>query len=192
MISFASLSVKPLILSIYEDSIVELHPSAVRPALKSLILSLLPALEEENTDDFKRVAQILAKLKHQARQSTISRQHVSGHHQYFWQCLFLASITSPSRRAGALAYLSRYLPILGPPSDENRVPETHNPSQPVGDEDVRAVSSPEPGLLIRCFCTGLQDEHILVQRGFLDLLCERVPLNSPVLLDKARRGISRS
>ena len=54
-------------------------------------------------------------------------------------------------------------------------------------EKLAAVAQPDPGLLIRCFCAGLLDENVLVQRGFLDLLVERVPLNSIVLQDKAAR-----
>ncbi|KAF3907485.1 hypothetical protein AA313_de0200438 [Arthrobotrys entomopaga] len=41
--------------------------------------------------------------------------------------------------------------------------------------------TPEPGLLVRCFATGLLDEQLLVQRGFLDILVQNLPLSSPIL-----------
>lgn len=41
-----------------------------------------------------------------------------------------------------------------------------------------ALTNPEPGLLIRCFSTGLSDEQTLVQRMFLDLLVTHLPLNA--------------
>jgi hypothetical protein len=48
------------------------------------------------------------------------------------------------------------------------------------------VTSPEPGLLIRCFASGLSDEQLLIQRGFLDLLVTHLPLSSNVLQNKVK------
>lgn len=102
---------------------------------------------------------------------------------YFWQCLFLASITNPSRRLGVLAYLNRYLPKLGlieskaalkSDGDKLTIPEDSL-------KDAGLVIYPDPGLLIRCFATGLVDEQLLVQRNFLDLLLTHLPLHSPIL-----------
>lgn len=103
--------------------------------------------------------------------------------QYFWQCLFLASITNPSRRTGVLAYLSRYLPKLGLPDRRPSESETID-AKGLPHEMLAAANSvilPEPGLLIRCFASGLSDDQSLVQRNFLDLLVTHVPLNSPIL-----------
>lgn len=106
--------------------------------------------------------------------------------QYFWQCLFLASITSTSRRQGALAYLMRNLPVLGKSLDRNQATSVEDQSELDVEHEgtlasaVEAVLSPEPGLLIRCFAVGLRDEHILIQRGFLDLLVSHLPLCSPI------------
>ena len=161
----------------------------MRPALKAIVLALLPGLEEETSEEFERTINILTRLKDiTGRGGTTNEQSLDASgDQYFWQCLFLASITSISRRQGALAYLIRYLPRLGP------VPDTevtsgclngNNVSNSSGQElsqAIRAVASPEPGLLIRCFAAGLQDEQLLVQRGYLDLLVTHLPLRSPVL-----------
>lgn len=106
--------------------------------------------------------------------------------QFFWQCLFLASITSSSRRQGALAYMTRRLPKLGttsrniPERQMNGSNETEGGGQSLP-QNVAAVASPEPGLLIRCFIAGLRDEQLLIQRGFLDLLVTHLPLHSKVL-----------
>ncbi|KAF3937048.1 hypothetical protein ABW19_dt0210588 [Dactylella cylindrospora] len=53
----------------------------------------------------------------------------------------------------------------------------------LGDEEAitSPLVTPEPGLLIRCFATGLQDDQLLVQRGFLDILVQNLPLSSPIL-----------
>ena len=106
--------------------------------------------------------------------------------QYFWQCLFLASITSSTRRQGALAYMTRRLPKLATTSRNTSQRhmsgnnELEDFVQPLP-RDVATVASPEPGLLIRCFIAGLCDHQLLIQRGFLDLLVTHLPLHSRVL-----------
>lgn len=174
VLSFASLSVRPGLYSLFEDHVVALPPSALRPALKSLILSLLPALEDETGEDYERAFSILRTLEISFTPDV--RSIDLGHDQdgYFWQCLFLSVITSPSRRQGALNYLTRTLPKLTAKDAKS-------------DESQRAadfIVSPEPGLLIRCFISGLSDSQILVQRGFLDLLVTHLPLNSHILQTK--------
>lgn len=89
----------------------------------------------------------------------------------------------------------RNLPHLGGPIVE--ASKAFNIQQPINGTSqdlsvevssaVEAVSSPEPGLLVRSFAAGLQDEHLLVQRGFLDLLVTHLPLHSMVLQVKATR-----
>ncbi|KAE8153415.1 Dopey, N-terminal-domain-containing protein [Aspergillus avenaceus] len=184
-LTFASLTVRPLFLSLIETYIYSLEPWAIRPALKAIVLALLPGLEEEASDDFDPTLRLINKFRDIASQMDTQRPEgetkASG--QYFWQCLFLASITSPTRRLGVLAYLNRYLPKLGV---TDRRPSKGSVSEP-GDmpHDMQlaadSVISPEPGLLIRCFASGLLDDQVLVQRNFLDLLVTHLPLSSPIL-----------
>ena len=104
-------------------------------------------------------------------------------------------MTSASRRQGALAFMNRNLPHLGGMLVEaskafSTQQVADGNSQDLSTEvssTVEAVSSPEPGLLVRSFAAGLQDEHLLVQRGFLDLLVTHLPLHSIVLQLKATR-----
>ncbi|MGI4849082.1 MAG: hypothetical protein ACRYGK_13225, partial [Janthinobacterium lividum] len=71
-------------------------------------MSLLPALEEETGEDFDRAIAILENV-----QDKYIRQHEDDPHSgFFWQTLFLCVVTSPSRRQGALNYLTRRLPPL--------------------------------------------------------------------------------
>ncbi|KAL8666829.1 MAG: hypothetical protein Q9202_001069 [Teloschistes flavicans] len=161
-----------------------LDPIALRPALKAIILALLPGLEEESSEEFERTHDILGGLKNTIGGGTSDEEEakdVSGH-QFFWQCMFLAAITSPSRRLGALAYLQRHLPRLAPakPSSKNINGKTGGQEKHFP-HHLEAVTSPEPGLLIRCFAAGLGDDQLLVQRGFLDLLVTNLPLDSDVL-----------
>lgn len=164
-LSFASLSVRPLFLSLLENYIVQIDPVFLRPALKSIILSILPGLEEETSEDFDRTLRILNKFRSLSPLDADADGDMDKT-PYFWQCLFLASITNPSRRPGVLAYLTRHLPKIGDATSVSA---------------VQSIVSPEPGLLLRCFATGLLDDQLLVQRSFLDLLVTHLPLSTPVL-----------
>src|SRR5436190_717555 len=183
-LSFASLSVRPLFLSLIETYLLDLDPISIRPALKAIILALLPGLEEETSDDFETTLRIVNKFRTASLQANADTTDpdVDTDSQYFWQCLFLASITNPSRRLGVLAYLNRHLPKLG---GTHPWPVASMENGQGNSTDIssaaKSLISPEPGLLIRCFATGLADEQLLVQRNFLDLLVTNLPLHSPVL-----------
>ncbi|KAE9979499.1 hypothetical protein EG328_000826 [Venturia inaequalis] len=177
LLSFAALSVRPYFLSLLEDHILHIDSLALRPAIKSIILTLLPGLEDETSEDFERVVQVLDKFRAVSEEKlndTQENEEGDTRDSYFWQCFFLATITSPSRRQGALAFLVRYLPKFATSGSADKALQ----SLPTASQ---AALSPEPGLLIRCFAAGLSDQQLLVQRGFLDLLVTHLPLDSAVL-----------
>ncbi|KAF2851084.1 hypothetical protein T440DRAFT_517560 [Plenodomus tracheiphilus IPT5] len=186
VLSFASLSVRPLFLSVFESHILGLDGAALRPALKAIILSLLPGLEDDTSEDFERMVAGLEGLRKavQERSDDVTHAKINNGSSHFWQCLFLATISNTSRRQGALAFLVRYLPKFGSPSRRGSLPN------PVADlsPEAEAAIYPEPGLLIRCFESGLADSQLLIQRGFLDLLVTHLPLDSPVLQQRVGKG----
>lgn len=192
-LSFASLSVRTPFLALLETHLLKVDPEALRPALKSIILMLLPGLEEETSEDFERTLKILNGFR-SVIQSGNKEEHSSYREsgdEYFWQCFFLASITSNNRRLGALAYLTRFLPKLGRHARRDSIASSTNGSSVSGveqssDHDATMVTSPEPGLLLRCFAAGLADEQILIQRGFLDLLVTHLPLHAKVLQTRVK------
>ncbi|KAL2270106.1 hypothetical protein VTJ83DRAFT_2290 [Remersonia thermophila] len=190
VLSFASLTVRAPFLDLLERYLVDLDPRSLRPAMKSVVLALLPGLEEETSEDFDRTFKLVERFKTAIRppeSDDITEVHSSGD-DFFWQCFFLAAITGHTRRTGALAYLSRALPRLGRPQH----PEPSRGEAPSKDDAAgrlaQLVTSPEPGLLIRCFAAGLADEQLLIQRGFLDLLVTHLPLHSDVLQARAKGG----
>ena len=190
-LSFAALSVRSPFLDILQEHFTTLDPRSLRPAMKSIILALLPGLEDETAEDFDRTLKLLARFKEVIRQpdSELLTDVHSLADDFFWQCFFLASITSPSRRAGALSYLSRFLPSLGhgtTPSDSQGSSANNGTSDRLAQGLAAVVTSPEPGLLIRCIASGLTDEQLLIQRGFLDLLVTHLPLDSQVLQEKVK------
>ena len=149
--------------------------------MKAIILSLLPGLEDESSEDFDRVLRVLSGFKYIFELK--DNEETAEDESYFWQCFFLASITSPSRRQGALAFLTRKLPkFIG---SEDRKRKSSNAGSSVRLTEATSIVKPEPGLLVRCFIAGLTDTQILTQRGFLDLLVSRLPLHSAVLQQQA-------
>ena len=183
-LSSASLSVKPLVLSLFETFIVPLEAKTLRPALKGILLALLPGLDEESSEEYERTLRLLGTLRAAVSRNDDepSATHEYTGEQYLWQALFLAGITSPSRRQGVLAYLSKELPAFGKAATHHD-PQGRATLDRSGESkiEIDAVTSPEPGLLIRCFAAGLQDEQLLIQRGFLDLLVSHLPLHSAIL-----------
>ncbi|EMD68583.1 hypothetical protein COCSADRAFT_134469 [Bipolaris sorokiniana ND90Pr] len=189
VLSFASLSVRPLYLSLFETHILKLDGAALRPALKAIILSLLPGLEDETSEDFERMVSATEKLRNSFQETSneATESRTTSGSSHFWQCFFLATITNASRRQGALAFLTRHLPKFGSPGRRNSPQDTSMPPETLSVE-AEAATSPEPGLLIRCFESGLSDPQILIQRGFLDLLVTHLPLDSPVLQERVGKG----
>lgn len=186
VLSFASLSVRPLFLSLLENYILTLDSYALRPALKAIILCLLPGLEEETGEDFERMVQALDKLRQAVTVSpdTHDETKADGTASHYWQCFFLATITNPSRRQGALAFLVRRLPKFGIRNRRGSISTEKSTAPEKLSNEAESAISPEPGLLIRCFAAGLSDSQLLIQRGFLDLLVSHLPLDSPVLQER--------
>ncbi|SPN96987.1 probable regulator of reproduction DopA [Cephalotrichum gorgonifer] len=188
-LSFASLSVRTPYLDLLETHFLGLNPRALRPAMKSIILALLPGLEDETSEEFERILRLLESFKVAIRPP--DSEDIVGCHStgdaFFWQCFFLASITGQSRRQGALAYLSRNLPTLADGAAELKGDGARNGTESdISKKLATSITSPEPGLLLRCFASGLGDDQILIQRGYLDLLVTHLPLNSTVLRSKVK------
>ena len=166
-LSFGSLSVRPLFLLLMRDHVLRLPPPALRPALKAVLLSLLPGLEDESTEDFETTLATVSEAR-----IIFAREVSEG---FFWQSLFLVTITSPNRRSGAFVYLVRHLPKLRFHENSSNTQQNKNGAE---DDPLDLILSPEPGLLIRCFAAGLLDDQILVQRNFLDLLVTHLPIGA--------------
>ncbi|TAQ89772.1 hypothetical protein B7494_g1880 [Chlorociboria aeruginascens] len=185
-LSFASLSVRTPFLELLEKHVLKVHPQYLRPALKAIILALLPGLEEETSEEFDRTLKLLDGFKYAVRPSVnVGQTHVNGD-EYFWQCFFLAAITSNSRRLGALSYLVRNLPKLGQPLARDSNGSHKEQLETNLGKLAEIVTSPEPGLLLRCFAAGLADEQLLIQRGFLDLLVTHLPLHANILQNRLK------
>jgi len=139
---FASTSTKPSLLNLLDKHYLPLNED-LRPILKSLILALLPGLEEETGEFFDKVLILLDSIS-----KSVSRQ-------FFFENLWLAMITMPSIRLSALNYLSRKLP-----NDLNEMNE----------KSASEVIGKDLGLMVKGLISGLEDKENLVQRATLEIL----------------------
>ncbi|UZJ52849.1 hypothetical protein CBS101457_002169 [Exobasidium rhododendri] len=151
---FASTSVKPIILSIFERHYLALGKD-LRPATRSFLLATLPGLEEDTNEFFDRVIRLLDRVKE------------SVGHPFFLQNLFMILISSPTSRLASLNYLSRRLHRL----NGTEIDGTSS--------DVESLVGLDLGILVRGFASALEDETILlVRRAALDILVTHLRLDS--------------
>ncbi|KAG6877602.1 hypothetical protein C0993_005728 [Termitomyces sp. T159_Od127] len=144
---YAATSVKPTLLNLFDTHYLPLQ-SGLRPVMKSFILALLPGLEEETSEFFDKVLNLLDRLS-----GTVSPS-------FFFQNIWLVMLTTPTARGTSLNYLARRLPRLN------------------ADEDITQVVGKDIGLMIRAFAAALEDENLLVRRGALDLLLQSLRADS--------------
>ena len=102
LFKYASLVQKSHFLTLFETFIIPLGPS-FRPAQKSIILALLPGLEEEHGEYFEKTLFVLDQI----------RVAVKEEEGFFWQCLWLAIATSAEQRVGACNYCLKRMESLG-------------------------------------------------------------------------------
>lgn len=181
LMTYASISVKPELIELYENYLLKLPPPVLRTCIKPLLLSLLPAIDDTTSEFFDPVLTLIDRFKSQLDDDV-----------HFWQCMFLCIITSPDRRSGAMEYLNKRLPVFTFPKvveTDDKGDEPHIDDHETTDkkeilsnlpQDARFCVTPEAGLLVKSFCEALRDENLYVQRGFFDLLLVKLPLCSPV------------
>ncbi|ORZ17804.1 Dopey, N-terminal-domain-containing protein [Absidia repens] len=146
-IQYAATHVKPQLLNIFEKYYYPLG-TKLRPAMRGLIIALLPALEEEGSEGFDKVVTMMDRLSDMVELP------------YFYSCVWLVMINDTSLRLPCLNYLLRRLPKI------------------TNTEDVALVlGGPDNiGLMVRAFSATITDQHLLVQRGMLELLVQNYSL----------------
>ncbi|KAG9326517.1 hypothetical protein KVV02_007666 [Mortierella alpina] len=151
-LQYASLSVKPQLLDIYEKYYLPLK-DRLKPCLKSFMIGLLPGLDEEGSEFFDRVLNIMDSLRKSVDET------------FFFQCMWLILITSSPHRGPALHYLGRRMPLL------------------TNTEDVAFVLGDDAGLMVRAFSAAVGDSQVLVQRAMLDLMVVHFPISNGLIED---------
>ncbi|KAI5956313.1 hypothetical protein KGF54_000788 [Candida jiufengensis] len=158
LFSYSSISLKPQQISLFQSLIInKLNSDSLSRLTKPIILSLLSGLEDENSEIFQDVLNLLNAFKIKLNNDS-----------KLWQCMFLCVISNPERRVGALQWCDRYLP------------QFTNTKEDWLSKEAELCLKPEAGLLIRMFAIAIKDSDTLITRGFLDLLLTRLPLDSKI------------
>lgn len=141
-------SLKSSLIQIYAVHLIPLTQSCPK-LIPSLILALLPLIEEEDSEYFELVVEHLDKFA-----SSITRPIFYNH---LWDCMTNCN----AARLPGLIYLSRRLPKFSNAEDFmcNHPPKTHQ-------------------TVLKCFAALLFDPVVLVNRLALTMLCNTFPLSS--------------
>ncbi|KAI9289079.1 Dopey, N-terminal-domain-containing protein [Umbelopsis sp. AD052] len=162
-VQHAATHVKPQLLSIFEKYYVRLGPD-LKPAMRGLVIALLPVVEEEGSEFFDKGIALIDQLGKVVELP------------FLHSCIWMVLINNASLRLAALNYLLRRLPKL-----DNQ-------------EDIAAVlgGAENINLMVRSFAATLGDSHILVQRNMLELLVQNYRLNTKVLSHNDRVVIMKA
>ncbi|CEP63217.1 Dop1p LALA0_S07e05094g [Lachancea lanzarotensis] len=189
LMSYASMSVKGPLIELYENHVVQMPASTLRLILKPLLASLFPDIDDESSESQPATLALIETIRENAADESL-----------FWQSCFMIMINNKERRPGGLAWLTKFLPSFNavPHKIRRQNEEVSSPEDSINDQDstrskrdsalrlllpaAKDVVHPEPGLLIRCLVSCLaEDSELLIKRGILDLLLQRINLNSPIL-----------
>lgn len=190
LMTYASMSVRSRVIELYDNYILTLPSEILKVIIRPLLSSLFPGLEDESSEYLDQTIKLIETL-----------QENLGDDSLFWQTCFLVISTYSDRRAGGLVWLTRKFPSLNAiphkiaERNKIKVNSTGGSTNSMQDrkkvkEDALAtllpsaknLVTPEPGLLIRCLVSCLEPENdILIKRGILDLLLQRVRIDSPVI-----------
>ncbi|SCV04507.1 LAMI_0H16688g1_1 [Lachancea mirantina] len=191
LMSYASISVKGPLIELYEQYLIQLSPQALRILIKPMLASLFTGIEDESSEFQGATFNLIDALKENLADDLL-----------FWQAVFLIMISNKDRRAGGLVWITKQLPSLNavPHKILEKVIESGSDrakSISIGRDEVkqkreaalelllpaaRDLVHPEPGLLVRCLVSCLAEENeVLVKRGVLDILTQRIHLSSPFI-----------
>jgi hypothetical protein len=166
--SFAALSIKPMVISIFR--VVIENTVNLKVVSKPLLLSLLPGLEDENSEVFNDVLAVLEKFKTKLNDDSV-----------FWQAIFMSIIGNPEKRLGALRWCTRKMPVFKSTQQVSGSENSPNSSESGLSSEAKACLSPEVGMIVHAFSVAIAAENdIVVIRGYFDLLLTHIPLSSDV------------
>ena len=151
LFSYSSILVKPLQIKMFRHLILsQLSATTLRDISKPFILCLLAGLDDENSEVFGDVIELLDAYKLKLNNDS-----------HFWQSMFVCIIRNPERRLGALHWCVKRLPLFISFKDQN--------GKTVLSEEAQLCLKPEPGLLIRAMAISIDNPEsfdVVVVRGF--------------------------
>ncbi|CCH58185.1 hypothetical protein TBLA_0A03870 [Henningerozyma blattae CBS 6284] len=188
LMSYASMSVKSHLIELYDSHLVQLPKETLTLLIRPLLASLLPGIDDESSE-FQPLTMNLIDLLKKINNDSL-----------FWQTCFLIMIKNKGRRLGGLVWLTKRFPSLnavphllaelkkknneGVPEDISKEEKTFSVLLP----ESKDLVTPDTTLLIRCLVSSLTEGNdLLIKRGVLDLLLQRLHLDSPILQNISTR-----
>ncbi|PJF17395.1 hypothetical protein PSACC_02841 [Paramicrosporidium saccamoebae] len=158
---FASSMMRVEVLDIVSRFIVPLG-GRMNECLQSLVLALLPGLEEESGEHFGKCMKVFDNIS-----SAVTAKNVI-------EKVWTAMLASNKHRLSAVNYLNRIQP------------------KRLSSEESATFCAERPTLVTSALCVALEDQQILVVRGILDLVCSHFPLDNTWLGDALKVQLARS
>ncbi|CAF0777344.1 unnamed protein product [Brachionus calyciflorus] len=165
LLANAALSVKPILLNLYETYFLPLKKS-LRPCLTGLLIALLPGLEE-GSDFFQKSFNLIKNICHAQSDNYSNTTNISNYiadDKYFYTCLWSAVISQSSIRFPAILFVQNNYEAKKKASNLNK--------------DELYLIGNSIDLMINAFCCCLQDPNPLVQRHVLDLISSCLPMDT--------------
>jgi hypothetical protein len=138
--------VKNSLLELYEAYLIPLG-SGLRPALRPLILSIIPGLEEESSEYFSQVNNLLNLIK-----TTVGEE-------VFYEAIWSGLLVSPRHRLAIVNFVLKNVP------------------QKISDQELVALCVNSPKLVSRALADAVLDPQALVVRGVLDIILRYFPVS---------------
>ncbi|CCD26997.1 Dop1p NDAI_0J01050 [Naumovozyma dairenensis CBS 421] len=197
LMTYASMSVRSHVIELFANYIVCLPSLTLKLLVRPILASLFPAIDDESSEFLPLTMKLIETLKTNLNDDSL-----------FWQTTFLIISSNKDRRLGGLVWLTKKFPSLNAVPhllktkeeelrnfettfNDNAQSSTLNNADKKKQKDLtlsillpaaKDLVSPESGLLIRGLIRCLDDDNdLLLKRGLLDLLLQRLQLNSPVL-----------
>lgn len=208
LMSYASISVKHPLIDLYEKYIVSLPSATLKIIVKPLLASLFPGIDDESSESQASVMNLIETLYANLDDASLFWQScfiiiINNKDRRLGAVVWL---TKKLPSLNAVPHLAAKGKQDGTEtgSGSGPAPSGGNTDTDAADVDAgldskseqerkqyalsllldesKPVVTPEPGLLIRSFVKCLDDDNeILIQRGILDLLLQRLHLHSPLL-----------
>ncbi|CCE62243.1 hypothetical protein TPHA_0C00870 [Tetrapisispora phaffii CBS 4417] len=188
LMTYASMSVKSQLIELYDTYLTQVNITALQIIIKPLLASLLTGIDDDSSEFQPLVFRLIETVRGRLNNDSL-----------FWKSFFLILITNKEHRLGGIALLTKKLPSLNAiphkkatiakSDEEKNIDETVLTKQKLMERGLSTLLpgtedlvKEEPGLLIRAFVSCMKQENdILIKRGILDLMVQRVHLDSPVI-----------
>ena len=101
LMSYASMSVRSILIEVYETYLVQLPSTTLQVIIKPLLSSLFPGIDDESSEFLPLTLSLIETLQTNLNDDSL-----------FWQTCFLIMISNKDRRLGGLVWFTKNFPSL--------------------------------------------------------------------------------